>query len=251
MDMSIYHAAAALNATTRWQEMIAQNIAASAVPGFKQQELSFAGIQAGQLSVAGSGLPATPVILPSLTEHTSMSQGELRYTGVPTNVALEGQGFFEVQLPNGDNAYTRDGEFHVDAQGQLVTKQGYPVLGGGRPIQLDPNNPAPVSISSDGEVSQGADSKGRITVTDFNDPQRLRVAGNGLYLAQDPNLHAIPATDARLHQGYTEAGNISPVVAMGEMIDAMRHFEANQRVLQIQDERLGRVIGDLGNTSPN
>jgi flagellar basal-body rod protein FlgG len=242
MNVSLYQAAAALNASARWQEMISQNLAAASVPGFKKQEISFAAIQSGLLA-------GKPLVLPGVSTATNFVQGELRSTGVPTDLAIEGRGFFEIQLPDGTTGYTRDGEFHLDAQGQLVTKQGHPVLASGGTVQLDPRNPAPLTVSADGEISQGADNKGRLTITDFNDTKLLLPAGNGCFIVRDPKAQPTTATAARLHQGYLEAANTTPVAEMSQLITAMRSFEANQRVLQLQDERLGRVIAELGNPS--
>jgi flagellar basal body rod protein FlgG len=248
MNVSLYQAASALNATARWQEMIAQNLAASSLPGFKKQDISFAAIQSGLLPAAQTGGSAN-ILFPGVNTSTNFIQAELRATGAPTDLAIEGNGFFQVQLPTGDIGYTRDGEFRIDDRGQLVTKQGYSVLGNGAPIQLDINNHNPLTISANGEISQGTEVKGRITVTSFNNPQLLQSTANGYFVARDPNLLPTPSPDARLYQGYLETANTTPVAEMNQLITAMRQFEANQRVLQIQDERLGRLIAELGNPS--
>ena len=160
--------------------------------------------------------------------------------------AIEGPGFFEVQLPNGDHAYTRDGEFQLNAQGQMVTKTGNPVLSDGGPIQFDPNNASPITVSSTGEVSQGGDVKGRLRLVEFNDPHLLTSIGGGCFLANHQDLLAKDSTASSVRQGYLEGSNTSPTSEMASLITAMRMFEANQRVLQMQDERMGHVISELG-----
>lgn len=245
MNVSIYQAAAALNADARWQDMISQNLASSAVPGFKKQEISFAAVQAGLISPTPLAGLNHHFSMPTATTATNFQQGQMRATDVPTDVGLEGPGFFEVQLPNGDTAYTRDGEFHLSSQGQLVSKEGYAVLSDGGPIQIDKNNTAPLSISPTGVISQGADNKGKLKVTDFNHAQLLNPIGHGYYLANDPALQPTEATNTTMRQGFLEAGNTSSVAEMAHLITAMRHFEANQRIMQMQDERMGRVISDL------
>src|SRR5262245_61085859 len=167
MNVSLYESAAALNATARWQEMIAENLASSSIPGFKKQELSFAAIHGGLLSAATDG--PRHFALPQTAAGVNFRQGDLRSTNVKTDVALDGRGFFAVQMPDGTTGYTRDGEFHIDATGQLVTKQGHPVLGEGAPIQLDLNNRAEMTISPNGQVAQGSDVKGSLRPVDFND----------------------------------------------------------------------------------
>jgi flagellar basal body rod protein FlgG len=244
MNVSLFHAAAALNANTRWQELIAQNIAASSVPGFKKQELSFESFQAGLMSAPAS---APSFTMPRAEAATNFRQGDLKTTGVKTDVALEGPGFLAVEMPAGNTVYTRDGEFHLNASGQLVTKQGYTVLGESGPIQLDLNNPKPMSISSGGEVSQGADVKGKLRVTDFNDPSLLQPSGNGYFLATHPNLRPQDAIGTTLRQGFLEGANTSSAAEMVNLISAMRLYEANQRVIQMHDDRMGKTIAELGN----
>ena len=142
-------------------------------------------------------------------------------------------------------AYTRDGEFRLNAQGQLVTKQGYLVQTDGGPVQFDLNNPDPITVSATGEVSQGSDVKGRLRLTEFSDPKLLTVLGGGLFMANDPNLQSNDATATQVRQGYLEGANTSPLTEMASLVTAMRLFEANQKVLQAQDERTGRMISEL------
>src|SRR5262249_50306981 len=154
-----YQAASALHAMDRWQETIAENLASSSVPGFKKQDFSFAAVQAGLhgAPAAGNGGASRAVLMASGQPSTTFQPREFRVTNVTMDVAIDGMGFFEVPLPHGATAYTRDGEFHVDAQGQFVTKEGYRVRGDNGPIALDLNNHTQVSVSATGEVSQGAD----------------------------------------------------------------------------------------------
>jgi flagellar basal-body rod protein FlgF len=242
MNVSLYQAASALTAASRWQEVISENLASATIPGFKKQELSFATVQAGMLQ-AGNG---SRVALPKIQTNTSFQAGEIRYTGVNTDVAIDGSGFFEVQLANGASAYTRDGEFQVNTQGQLITKQGYAVLGENGPIQLDQNNHTPVSISATGEVSQGPDIKGKLKLVQFDQPNLLRQINGGYFLAEDPNLQQNPVAQPSVRQGFLEAANTSSMVEMANLIRSMRSFEANQRIIQLQDERMGHAISELG-----
>ena len=130
MNVSLYQAAAALNANARWQEMIAENLAASSVSGFKNQEMSFAEVQAGLMpATAGGSLGgARNFTLPKGIQTTSFLPGEMKRSDSNTDLALQGPGFFEVQMPNGGTAYTRDGSFHLSPQGQLLTREGYTVM---------------------------------------------------------------------------------------------------------------------------
>lgn len=237
-----------MNASARWQEAISENLAAATVPGFKKQDLSFAAIEAGMMSQARPD-PAVQFALPQFTKSTNFSQGEMRPTGAPTDVAIEGRGFFNVQLPNGTTAYTRDGEFHINASGQLVTKQGFLVLGDAGPIQLDTNLGGQVTIGPNGEVSQGAEARGKLKVVDFAQPQLLTQQQGGLFTVEDPTLLPLEVPQTTLRQGFLESSNVSSVLEMANLIGVMRGFEANQRTMQIHNERMGRTISELG--TPN
>jgi|SRR5690348_16793699 len=243
MNVSLYQAAAAMNANSRWQEAIAENLAGSSIPGSRKLDISFSGVP----TAISPGVNGSTYVMPSSTTSINFQQGMLRPTGLPTDLAIEGPGFLEVQLPNGTHAFSRDGELQFNAQGQLVTKQGYLVLGDSGPVQLDPTNSSPISVSSSGEVSQGGGLKGRIRLVEFAQPGQLKSIGGGCFLSANPQETPSPAQSSQLRQGFLEGANTSPTTEMASLITAMRLFEANQKVMQAQDDRMGRVITDLGN----
>jgi flagellar basal-body rod protein FlgF len=247
MNVSLYQAAAAMNANARWQELISDNLADSSVPGARKQDVSFAAIEAG-LPSGQLGLNGERFVMPVARPALNLTQGEINPTGVTTDFAMDGPGFFQVQMPNGQISFTRDGEFHIDAKGGLTTKRGYPVMGDGGPIQLDPNNSAPVTVSATGQVSQGGETKGHIKVAEFKDPSALMMIGSGYYALAKTGTKPEDAQTSAIRQGYLEGANTSPTVEMSSLITAMRMFESNQKVLQMQDDRMGRVITDLGGT---
>jgi flagellar basal-body rod protein FlgF len=246
MDVSLYQAAAAMNATARWEELISDNLASAAIPGARRREISFSAVQAG-LATGVPGQEGSNYMMPAANTVTNFQPGELRPTGGPMDFALEGPGLFTVQMPNKQRAYTRDGEFQLNAQGQLATKQGYLVLGDNGPLQFDPNSPDPIVISASGDVSQGSDTKGRLQIAEFAHPDRLTGISAGLFRADDPSIKPNVSSSTRVRQGFVEAANTSPSTEMATLITAMRLFETNQKVMQMQDDRMGRVISDLGN----
>jgi flagellar basal-body rod protein FlgG len=150
-------------------------------------------------------------------------------------------------MADGSKGYTRDGSFQMNAQGQLVTKQGFLVMGSSGAIQFDRNSSAPVSISPEGEVSQGADNKGQLKVVDFNQPQQLTPVTGGYFVANSPGLMPEELRTPAVRQGFLEGANTSSVAEMANLITAMRGFETNQRIVQLNDERMGRAISELGN----
>ena len=157
--------------------------------------------------------------------------------------------FFAVKLPNGQTGYTRDGEFQLNAQGQLTNKQGNVVLGDTGPLQLHANNPGTITVSATGEVAQGDEIIGKLKTYEFKNPAQLTLAGSGMFTANGTGATAVPATSTKVRQGFLEAANASPTTQMASLITAMRLFEANQKVLQMQGDRMSKVITDLGGTS--
>jgi flagellar basal-body rod protein FlgG len=246
VNVSLFQAASALDANSRWQEVIANNLASSSVPGYKAEQISLDAVQAGLMSARGAKNLPQYFTIPKATTSTNFTPGELKYTGQSTDVAIEGMAFFEVQLPNGTTALTRDGEFTLNSHGQLVTKESYPVLGLNGPISLNREISGPLSISSTGQVSQGSELRGKLKLTEVSDPKLLTQIGGGKFMAQHPDLRLLPSK-AALHEGYLEGANTSAMREMASMMTAMRGFEANQHVIQIQDDRINRTIADLGN----
>lgn len=247
MDVSLYQAAAAMNAGSRWQEVISDNLAANQVPGFKKQNLSFSSVQAGFMGSAARGAGSKRSEMPLASTTTNFQHGELCPTGVATDLAVDGTGFFEVQMPDGRSAYTRDGGFRMSMKGQLVNKQGLAVMGEGGPLKLDPNNPAPVTIDSTGEVAQGGEQKGRLKLTEFDNPAGLTATGTGLFVDTDLAAQPSATTTSAVRQGFLENANTSSMTEMGNLISAMRFYEANQKVIQSEDDRVGRLISEVGN----
>ena len=245
MNVSLYQAAAAMNASARWQEVISENLSASQIPGYKKQDLSFSAVQAHSSAASLSG--ARRVTMPLGTTTTNFQGGELHSTGVTTDLALEGPGLFEVQMPGGGRGYTRNGGFRVNAEGQLLTKQGLPFMGEAGPLQLSAGNSGPISVAPTGEVSQGGVLLGRLKLADFGGPGTLVPAGAGLFTAADPAAPPPAASGALVRQGFIENANTSSVTEMVNLIDATRLFQANQKVIQSEDDRVGRLIADVGN----
>ena len=233
-----------MNATERWQDMVAENISMSSVPGARQKEISFSAVQAGLASAGREGY-----VMPQASFLTNFQQGELKATANPMDFAVQGPGFFGVQMPDGSPGYTRDGQFMLNSSGQLVTKKGYPVLSGGGQLQFDPNNPAAISVNSDGEVSQGKDIKGKLQLVEFSKPSKLSELTGGYFRSDDPNMLPLPGSNSKVEQGFTEAANTSPTLAMASLVTAMRMFETNQKVMQMQSDRMGKTISDLSGTS--
>lgn len=234
-----------MNATEKWQDLIADNLAGASTPGSRRNEISFSDVQAG-MPDATFGTGGTGFMMPAASSTVDFSQGELQPTGNPMDFALQGTGFFAAKTPDGRQVYTRDGQFRLNALGQLVTKQGYVVQGGGGPITIDRTNNRPLTISPTGQVSQGPDVKGKLQPMEFPKSQPLTAIGGGYFEMNVPGVLPTPAANTTIQQGYIEASNASPTMEMASLITAMRMFETNQKVMQITDDRLTKVVNDLG-----
>jgi flagellar basal body rod protein FlgG len=228
--------------------MVAENLSSASIPGARQQEISFSAVQAG-LAAGSPGSPGGNFVIPAAGSTTNFQQGELKATGGNLDVALEGPGFFTVQMPDGSKGYTRDGEFKLNNQSQLVTKQGYPVMATGGALSFDPNNAAPIDIAANGEISQGPDIKGKISVTEFGNLKALTMGEGGFFRADSPLAQPKPASTTGVRQGFVEASNTSPTLAMASLITSMRMFETNQKVMTMQSDRMTKSITELSGTT--
>lgn len=252
MNVSLYQAATALDGNTLWQQTIAENLAAGSTPAFKKLEISFGTLQAG---VMGSGFDSIlaqniPSLLPKPEINTNFTQGSLQGTGVKSNLALDGPGFFRIQdAVTGEQVYGRDGEFRVSPQGEMVDKNNNPILGtNDQPINVDPRRKELIEVDRDGRVTQAGEVRGQIGVYEFADRNVLQPAGAG-YFRAPPGAQPPEAVETFVMQGFLEAANTVSMIEMSTLLQALRHYEANQRVIQMHDERMGRMIQELSTTS--
>ena len=180
-------------------------------------------------------------------------QGDFTQTGNPLDMTIQGQGFFQVLLPDGQTAYTRAGSFHTDGQGNLVTQDGNPV----QPSVTIPTGATSVTVGSDGTISvtlpgqTAAQQVGALQLALFNNPGGLNSTGSNLLLATtasgDPIVGPPDGTEGlgSVVQGMLEQSNVSVVTEFVNMIVAQRAFEANSRVVNTADQML-QTINNLG-----
>jgi flagellar basal body rod protein FlgG len=157
------------------------------------------------------------------------------------DVAIEGGAYFTVQTAKGER-FTRDGQFKMDVNGRLTTAAGDPVMGEGGEIVL-PANAKDIKIAADGTVSTSEGQVGRIRLASFENERKLRKDGGNLYESDDP---ALPATNARIQQGFVERSNVQGVSEMTRMIEISRAYSAVSESLSQTEEALKRAITKLG-----
>jgi len=192
---------------------------------------------------AFSGTPRlpVPVMLPSVTQVPDLKSGGVMYTGNPLDLAVSGDGYFEVSTPNGP-AYTRKGNFRVDARGRLVTEQGYALASQSGELALTTAKPA---IDQAGWVTDGGRQLGQIRVAQFSGARGMVKLDGGLY-GQGSALMVPTDGESVVRQGYLEHSNVDSAAEMVSLIESMRHFEAAQRIVQGYDDLLGKAIQKLG-----
>lgn len=225
-------AAASLANDLARMSSIGHNLANAATPGYKRQ-------------VGGTPFAATLGEQQAMAARAAIDQkqGALRVTDAALDLAIDGEGFFELRTGSGA-AYTRRGDFRVDAAGQLVTQAGHLVMGTGGPLVL--RSAAPV-ITKEGRVLEDGQEVGQLKLVTFADPRTLTPSESGaVFSAPDAAQALMPERAPRVLQGHLEASNVNTAAEMVRMIETVRHFEAVQKVVQGFDEMRERALRKLG-----
>lgn len=250
-----------LNAQDVALRTISNNLANVSNVGFKRDRAVFQDLlyqiqrQPGGLSSQDTALPAGLQLGSGVQvagTQKVFTEGTLQITEQPLDVAIDGRGFFQVQLPDGTTAYTRAGEFHLDSNGQIVTSDGHPVL----PALTVPANATSITIGEDGTVSaslggQAAVSQlGVLQTADFINPAGLQAIGNNLF--QETGSSGTPQVGSpgtnglgRVKQGSLETSNVSVVEELVNMITAQRAYEMNSKVVSAADQMLQFVTQNV------
>lgn len=228
----------------RAMDITANNIANVSTAGFKSERLL---VEADPFTRARSeDGPARLNYVAEWGMGRDFSQGSLEQTGRPLDLAITGDGFFTLDTPQGER-FTRDGRFAMDAAGTLTSADGAPVLGeGGVPITIDPEA-GPVTILSNGEVSQNGMVAGRIAITRLEDPGLLSKTGDNRYTAPDDAAREQVLTPS-VRQGFVESSNVRPILEITSMMEVSRAYASVTRMLQQADELSRKAIERLGRT---
>ena len=254
MNRSLFIAATGMNAQQAQMDVISNNLANVSTNGFKGSRAVFEDLiyqtlrQPGANSTQNTELPSGSQVgtgVQQVATERLYTQGNLTQTGNSKDVAINGNGFFQVQMPDGTIAYTRDGSFQTDQQGRLVTSSGFPL----QPAITVPQNATNLTIGQDGTVSitQGNSTNtvniGSIQLATFINPTGLDSIGQNLFQETQssgapnvgqPSLNGIGA----LQQGFVETSNVNVVQELVNMIQTQRAYEINSKAVTTSDQML-------------
>ncbi len=257
MIRSLWISKTGLEGQQTQMDVTSNNLANVSTNGFKRSRVVFEdllyqnmrqpGGQATQQTQLPSGLQIGTGVRPVATERI-FTEGNPQQTGNDKDVMINGNGFFQVLLPDGTAAYTRNGSFQVDSQGQLVTSSGYPL----QPALTIPADTQSITVGTDGTVSvkQAGSATpvqvGALQVTTFINPAGLESKGENLYVESGasgtPNTNT-PGTNGAgtLTQGFVEASNVNVVEEMVNMIQTQRSYELNSKAITTSDQMLQKL----------
>ncbi|MGO1750326.1 MAG: flagellar basal-body rod protein FlgG [Marinobacter sp.] len=262
MHPALWVSKTGLSAQDTNMSTISNNLANVNTTGFKRDRAVFQDLlyqinrQPGGMNTQNSELPSglqlgTGVRVVGTAKQ--FAQGNLQITEQPLDLAIDGRGFLQIQMPDGQTAYTRDGQFQLNADGDMVTPEGYPL----EPNINIPDNVTKVTIGKDGTVSAITDDQaapinlGQITLVGFINPQGLQAIGNNLFKAT--NASGDPAEGepglaglGSLEQGMVESSNVEVVEELVNMITTQRAYEMNSKVVSTTDQMLQFITQNIG-----
>lgn len=257
MINSLMTAATGMTAQQTQLDVISHNLANVSTTGFKRstavfedlmyQNLRQVGANAAEQAELPTGLQVGLGVRTVATSR-NFTQGTPQQSGRSLDVAINGAGFFQIEMPDGTTGYSRDGSFQIDAQGRLVTNGGFPLTAG---ITV-PAETESLTISSDGVVSAKLAGQtqlqqvGQIELANFINPPGLEPLGQNLYresVASGTPIASSPGATGMgyLMQGYTEASNVNVVQELVQMIQTQRAYEMNSKAIQTSDQMLQRL----------
>ena len=249
MNIGVYQSAASLSALEQWQDVVSRNITSGDQTAYRKRTISFSSQMAGELQTDprkplghDNGMP---MLFPKIVTGINFVFGETQPTRRELDVAIQGDGFFEVQRPDGSKVYTRSGEFRMRPDRTLVTSGGDEVMStAGSPILLQASG-GPVVINENGTISQGNVAVGRLSVQKFADNSKLNPLSGGYFAAPD-GMAPDSVDNPSLLQGYIEGSNTSSLREMVDLVLISRAYEANQKMISTIDAQMGKALDALG-----
>lgn len=225
-----------------WLEKVTNNLANVNTAGYKGDYPTFESYFLNGTGNGNIGGEITPsVVLVRVSDGIDMTQGPVKETGNPLDLAIEGEGFFVVDTPEGTR-YTRTGTFTLNNEGVLVTQQGFPVMGERGEISLSGKE---IVVTEDGSVIVDGRDVDTLRVVDIDDRKNLIKAGDNLFSLTDGGSE-VEAEGVSIHQGGVEMSNVNVVSEMTKLINIHRAYESYQKVIHSMDEISSKTINEVG-----
>lgn len=256
MITALRTAATGMHAQQTNVDVISNNLANVNTTGFKSSRVSFNDLVYQNQAVAGAESSSSGTVLPTGAQvglgvrvnsvYKIHTQGNMLNTSSPFDMAIQGEGFFQINTPSGETAYTRDGSFQLDSNGNFVNSLGYQLT----PTIAVPQGATDLNISNTGivtaKVNGVSTNIGQITIASFTNPAGLEAKGDNLFLETDasgPSTIGNPADSGygTILQGFLEASNVDSVSSVTDLITAQRAYELNSKVITTADQMMERV----------
>ncbi len=224
----------------RSMDVIANNLANMNTTGFKGEKMMF--VEHLVRSRGGNKIGGERIAyVRDIATVRDLSEGAFKKTGNPLDLAIHGDGFFTIGTQGGDR-YSRNGKFQMDPNGQLITRDGDPLLSdGGEPFFLSPEDTT-IDIASDGTLSTENGVLGKIALVRFENRHKMHLVAGGLYSSRQ---EAIPVESPNIAQGMLEESNVQPIVEMTRMIQVHRTYESAKSFVEREDERQKQMIREF------
>lgn len=234
MDFELSELKNALVSQVNKNNIVSNNLANSNTAGFKKSIAfeEYLDSEKGKLN--------------TIQSQQDFSQGELKKTGNPLDLAITGRGFFTLDR-NGDEVYTRNGHFTVDREGFLITNNGDTVLGEGGLINIAPNGiqPKDLNITKDGEIFADGERVGKLMISDFPSGTKFRQMGDNAFTPENDRVLPEIVNRPNINQGQLEGSNVNPVEEMIGLMELKRSFESSQRILKVLDRVMGKAASQI------
>ena len=242
MSGAIYKAGAGAILQQMRLDVYANNLANINTTGFKADQPTFRFDPADAPSETGGPSESiSPYALP-LEYVTQFDSGPLKNTGSPLDVAILGEGFIEIQTPEGTR-YTRNGHLTINEDGVLSSSQGWPVIGQGGEIAIEGSR---IDFGEDGEISVDGEVVGALRVVAFDRPELLQKSGDTLFHTPNADAGIRDAQDYRIIQASVEGSNVDAIRTMTEIIDTLRVFQTYQKAIRTADEVTSKTVNQVG-----
>ncbi len=240
MIKGIYTSASGMVPRIKKQELTANNIANVSTPGFKKDTVFTHELSRAEAKMRPQKSDWQTPMVDDI--YTNFAPGVFDKTGNPLDLAIDGEGFFTLELPDGSTALTRAGAFTVDSEGFLAFPGGALVLGEGGPLEVGNGQ---ISISLNGNVEIDGDNVGTIAPVTVDNLDQLEKIGSAMFRVPE-GVTLQPAANSTVQQGFLEAANVDVVREMIDMIISFRQYEADSKSIQVQDQSLDHLFNRVG-----